>query len=81
MRGGVILAAALGALSATSAHAEDWCGYAAHANATIECGYSTAAECESAIGKGAHVLRRSRLCAQFQTATPVIAAKRPAGRG
>jgi hypothetical protein len=53
MRSGVILAAALATMSATSAHAEGWCGYAAHANAMIECGYSTVAQCENAIGKGA----------------------------
>jgi len=39
--------------AATSAWAENWCGYAAHANAIIECGYSTVADCENAIGKGA----------------------------
>jgi Protein of unknown function (DUF3551) len=53
MRCGLVLTAALTALSATSAHAEKWCGYAARANAMIECGYSTAAQCEDAIGKGA----------------------------
>jgi hypothetical protein len=39
-------------LTATGAHAEDWCGYAAHAKSVVECGYSTVADCETAIGKG-----------------------------
>ena len=55
MRQAIILAAALTALSvipAGAAHAEGWCGYAAREKATIECGYSSASECESAMGKG-----------------------------
>lgn len=52
MRWGTIVAAALIALSATGARAEGWCGYAARAKALIECGYSSAADCENAIGKG-----------------------------
>ena len=35
-----------------SAHAEARCGYAARDKSMIECGYSTAAECESVISKG-----------------------------
>ncbi len=45
-------AAALTALSATGAHADEWCGYATHDNAVIQCGYTTVAECETAVGKG-----------------------------
>jgi hypothetical protein len=52
LRSTIVLAAALAAMSATGARAEDWCGYAAREKALIECGYSTAAECESVIGKG-----------------------------
>jgi len=52
MRGGIILAATVSVLAATSAHAEDWCGYATRAKAMIECGYSSVTECESATGKG-----------------------------
>lgn len=52
MRWGTIVAATLIALSATAARAEGWCGYAARAKALIECGYSSAADCENAIGKG-----------------------------
>jgi hypothetical protein len=52
MRGGIMLASALLLTTAAGARAEGWCGYAAHAKAMIECGYSSATECESAIGKG-----------------------------
>ena len=52
MRGGIVLAAAIIVLTASGAHAEDWCGYAAHVKSVVECGYSTVADCESAIGKG-----------------------------
>ena len=52
IRSGLILAAALTALSATGAKADEWCGYAHHDDALIECGYATSASCESAVGKG-----------------------------
>ena len=53
MRSGTALAvAAVLSTVGGSAHAEDWCGYAARAKSIIECGYSTATECESVIGKG-----------------------------
>ncbi len=52
MRNGIVVAAAALALSATCARADQWCGYAAKDNAVIECGYSTANGCESAVGKG-----------------------------
>ena len=48
----VLLGALSVALSTTGAGAEGWCGYTARAKAPIECGYSTAAECQSATGKG-----------------------------
>jgi len=44
--------AAFGALSLSAARADDWCGYAAADNSLIQCGYTTAAHCESAVGKG-----------------------------
>jgi hypothetical protein len=44
--------AAFGVMSASGAQAEEWCGYAAKDNAIIECGYSTADGCETAVGKG-----------------------------
>ena len=52
MRSGVILAGALMLMTTTGARAEGWCGYAPHEKSLIECGYSSATECESAIGKG-----------------------------
>jgi hypothetical protein len=52
MRGGIVLAGALILMTTTGARADGWCGYAAREKALIECGYSTASECESATGKG-----------------------------
>jgi hypothetical protein len=52
IRSGIILAAALIALSATKARADEWCGYATGDHTVIECGYTTVAQCESAVGKG-----------------------------
>jgi hypothetical protein len=52
MRNGIILAAALIALSASGARAEQWCGYATHKDAVVECGYMSAADCADAVGKG-----------------------------
>jgi hypothetical protein len=52
MRYGIVIAAAALALSATGARADQWCGYAAKDNAVIECGYTTANGCETAVGKG-----------------------------
>jgi hypothetical protein len=49
--GGIILAAALTALSASGAKADEWCGYATHDNAVVECGYTTATDCENSVGK------------------------------
>ncbi len=55
---GLILAAALAATTAMiastqGARADDeWCGYAVKDKAIIECGYSTVAQCETALGKG-----------------------------
>ena len=56
IRAGIFWTAALATLIATAAHAEDWCGYAAHAKAMIECGWSSAGECESWSAKAASVL-------------------------
>ena len=78
---GLILATALTALSATSAHAEKWCGYAAHANAVIECGYSTAAECESAMGNGGMCFVDPDYALNSKRAMPMSPAKLHASRG
>ncbi len=81
MRCGLILAAALTALSATSAHAEGWCGYAARAKAMIECGYSTVSQCESALGKGGICFVDPEYALNSRRARPTIASKVSAGRG
>ncbi len=81
MRCGLVLAATLTTLSATSAHAENWCGYAAHNNAMIECGYSTVAECQSTIGKGATCFVDPDYALNPRRARPVFAAKLSATRG
>jgi hypothetical protein len=52
LRYGIALAAVLTVLSATGAKADEWCGYATRDNAVIECGYTTEAQCENAVGKG-----------------------------
>jgi hypothetical protein len=46
----VVVLAAGGA--ATGARADEWCGYTAHDNAIIECGYTTMMDCQSAVDKG-----------------------------
>lgn len=58
MRFGLIIAAALAAIaftsvSATGAHAQQWCGFTAQKGAIVQCGYSSQQGCESTIGKGA----------------------------
>ena len=57
MRCGILIAAAALAamplaLSATGARADEWCGYTTQPDAVIECGYTTAADCSNAVGKG-----------------------------
>jgi hypothetical protein len=42
----------LGLGTTGGAQAGAWCGSTAHDKAVIECGYTTAARCESAVGKG-----------------------------
>jgi hypothetical protein len=79
MRRGLILAAALTALSATGARADEWCGYASHDDAVIECGYTTADRCETAVGKGGMCFVDPDLALDTRRmAIPVISAKIPA---
>ena len=87
MRRGIILAAALMAtpftaisftvMSATSAHAEDWCGFSARPNAIVQCGYSSLERCESAVGsgKGAMCFVNPDVTLNSRGAAPVIAKK------
>jgi hypothetical protein len=49
--GGIIFAVVSTALSASEANAVEWCGYAIHDSAVIECGYTTAADRENSVGK------------------------------
>jgi hypothetical protein len=86
MRSGIVLASTLVLMTATGAQAQDWCGYAAREKALIECGYSTASECESAIGKGGmcfidpdYALNVRHIAPRI--ATPGTAVKSNAGRG
>ncbi len=72
------LAAALTALSATGARADQWCGYATHENAVIECGYTTADQCESAVGKGGMCFVDPDLALDLKRVAPAaISAKIP----
>jgi hypothetical protein len=74
----VVLAAALTALSATAARADQWCGYATHDNAVIECGYTTADQCESAVGKGGMCFVDPDLALDLRRVAPApISAKIP----
>ena len=46
------LIALLATTAASSARAGEWCGSSTRGNAIIQCGYTTIAGCESAVGKG-----------------------------
>ena len=86
MRSDIILAGALILATASAAHAEGWCGYAAREKSLIECGYSSATECESAIGKGGMCFIDPDYAVNVKRTAPVpampaIAAKLSAGRG
>ena len=52
MQRAMVIAAALGVLTLSNANAAEWCGYGSHAKSLIECGYSSVADCENAVGKG-----------------------------
>jgi hypothetical protein len=77
MRNGIILAVALAALSATGARADQWCGYATHKNAVVECGYTTAADCENAVGKGGMCFVDPDVALDATRTVPVNATKIP----
>jgi hypothetical protein len=71
------IAVTLIALSATtaagSARAGNWCGSAHRGNAIIQCGYTTIARCESAIGKGGRCFVDPDTALNIRRATPVNA--------
>ena len=75
MRGGIVLTAALTVMATTSARADEWCGYAAKANALIECGYSTTAGCEAATGKGGTCFVDPDYALDVKRATPTAGMK------
>ncbi len=84
MRCGIILSAAMTAmaamaftsLSATGAQAQQWCGFAAHRGAIVQCGYSSIQGCESAIGKGAMCFVNPYLVRNEDSPRPEATAKR-----
>ena len=47
----ILIVLAAGATT-SSARADQWCGYASGDNPMIECGYTTIADCQTAVGKG-----------------------------
>jgi hypothetical protein len=80
MRCGIILAAALTAttaitLSTTGARADEWCGYAVKDKALVECGYSTVAQCQDAMGKGGMCFVDPDYALKSERATPLTPAK------
>jgi len=85
MRYGIILAAALAVMSATAACADDeWCGYSIRDKSLIECGYSSAAECENAVGKsgkGGMCFVDPDYAFNAKRTTPVFPARHSAGHG
>jgi hypothetical protein len=70
-----ILTLALSAIAATSADAEEWCGYTSRTNATIECGYSSISGCESVVGKGGMCFIDPDYALDLKRAGPAIAQK------
>ena len=57
MRYGLVSAAFIAisftAVSSTSVHAEQYCGFVNKRGAIVKCGYSSRESCENAIGQGA----------------------------
>jgi hypothetical protein len=87
MRCGIIIAAALifmpfAGISATSAHAQEYCGFLPHLGAVVQCGYTNRESCENTIGKGAMCFVNPYLALNTKPATPVsrhpeVAGKQP----
>jgi Protein of unknown function (DUF3551) len=75
MRHVIALAAGFVALSATSAYAGDWCSSTTHDNAVIECGYTTIAGCENAVGKGGMCFIDPDTAFNFKHAAPANVSK------
>jgi hypothetical protein len=78
MRFGIVVAAAALTFSASGAQADEWCGYTAQQDALIECGYTTVADCTTAVGKGGTCFVDPDLARNFKRikpATPILATK------
>ena len=90
MRSGIILVAALiampfattsfAAMSATSAQAEEYCGFLPHLGAMVQCGYTSLQGCENAVGKGAMCFINPYLVLNTRRPTPTMRA-RPTAQG
>jgi hypothetical protein len=87
MRCGIVLAAAVTALSAmaltslsaTGAQAQQWCGFTPHLGAMVQCGYSSQQGCENAVGKGAMCFINPYLVMNEERPRPELT-KQPARR-
>jgi len=71
MQWGIVIATALSVVTVSNASAAEWCGYASHAKSLIECGYSSATECESAVGKGGMCFVDPNYAANEKQSTPL----------
>ena len=77
MRWGMALIAALSVMTASGlAHAGGWCGSAAREKSLIQCGYSTAAECENVFGKGGMCFLDPEFAANVRRNAPAYSSKR-----
>jgi hypothetical protein len=74
VRIGIVVAAAALTLSVTGAKADQWCGYTAQQDAVIECGYTTAADCTTAVGKGGMCFVDPDLARYFRRIKPTTPA-------
>ena len=63
------------ASAATNARADDWCGYATGDKTIIQCGYTTLAGCEGAVGKGGMCFVDPDTALNFRRAMPAAATK------
>ena len=81
MQRAMVIAAALSVLTLSGANAAEWCGYGSHAKSLIECGYSSVADCESAVGKGGMCFVDPDYAADLKRPAPASVAKLPAEHG
>lgn len=81
MRCGIIFAAAFVAMSATGAHAQEWCGFGAKPHSIVQCGYSSQEGCENTIGKGAMCFLNPYVAMNTRRATPLVRSRPVPERG